>query len=70
MAAFCVMVLQLLLCNVLAVLRISGALEASTAVMSSMQQLLKIEDVSATMRELSQEMTKVSYNMKLGVMLT
>lgn len=64
------LVLQLLLCNVLAVLRISGALEASTAVMSSMQQLLKIEDVSATMRELSQEMTKVRYNTTLGVILS
>ncbi|KAF6017551.1 Vps24 [Bugula neritina] len=49
---------QMQMKNQLAVLRISGALEASTAVMSSMQQLLKIEDVSATMRELSQEMTK------------
>ena len=44
----------------LAVLRISGALQASTDVMQSMQQLLKVEDIGATMRELSQEMTKVS----------
>ena len=42
-----------------AVLRISGALEQSTEVMTSMQQLLKVEDISATMRELSQEMMKV-----------
>ena len=42
-----------------AVLRISGALEQSTEVMASMQQLLKVEDISATMRELSQEMMKV-----------
>ena len=42
-----------------AVLRISGALEQSTEVMATMQQLLKVEDISATMRELSQEMMKV-----------
>jgi len=49
---------QMQMKNQLAVLRISGALQQSTEVMATMQQLIKLEDVSATMRELSQEMMK------------
>lgn len=42
-------------------LRIAGALEKSTQVMNSMQQLVKVPEVMATMREMSKEMMKVSY---------
>ncbi|XP_067935799.1 charged multivesicular body protein 3-like [Watersipora subatra] len=49
---------QMQMKNQLAVLRISGALESSTEVMQSMQQLLNVQDIGATMRELSQEMMK------------
>ena len=40
-------------------LRIAGALEKSTQVMTSMQQLIKVPEVMATMREMSKEMMKV-----------
>ena len=40
-------------------LRIAGALEKSTQVMVSMQQLVKVPEVMATMREMSKEMMKV-----------
>lgn len=49
---------QMQMKNQLSVLRISGALEKSTEVMATMQQLVKVEDISSTMRELSQEMMK------------
>lgn len=42
----------------LANLRLSGALQKSAEVMKSMQALVKINDVAATMRELSKEMMK------------
>jgi len=42
----------------LAVLRMSGAMQQSAEVMKSMQQLCKVSEVSAAMRELSKEMTK------------
>jgi charged multivesicular body protein 3 len=42
-------------------LRIAGALQRSTEVMKAMQQLIKIPEVAATMRDLSKEMMKVLY---------
>lgn len=42
-----------------ATLRITGAMEKSAEVMKSMQQLVKIEEVAATMRDMSKEMMKV-----------
>ena len=47
--------------NISATLRIAGALEKSTDVMKSMQALIKIPEIQATMREMSKEMMKVSY---------
>ncbi|XP_063781121.1 charged multivesicular body protein 3 isoform X3 [Pseudophryne corroboree] len=44
--------------NQLAVLRVSGALQKSTEVMKAMQNLVKIPEIQATMRELSKEMMK------------
>lgn len=43
-----------------AVLRVAGALQKSTEVMKAMQNLVKIPEISATMRDLSKEMMKVS----------
>lgn len=45
--------------TVAANLRIAGALEKSTQVMVSMQQLVKVPEIMATMREMSKEMMKV-----------
>lgn len=45
--------------NVVATLRVAGSLSKSTEVMNAMQNLLKLSDVSETMRELSREMMKV-----------
>jgi len=42
----------------LATLRIAGALEQSTQVMTSMQALVKLPEINATMREMSKEMMK------------
>ncbi|XP_069779745.1 E3 ubiquitin-protein ligase RNF103 isoform X4 [Narcine bancroftii] len=44
--------------NQLAVVRVTGSLEKSTGVMKAMQNLVKIPEVQATMRELSKEMMK------------
>nr|CAG4648914.1 EOG090X0EF4 [Polyphemus pediculus] len=44
--------------NQLAVLRVAGSLQKSTEVMKAMQQLIKIPEVAATMRDLSKEMMK------------
>ncbi|XP_064200225.1 charged multivesicular body protein 3 isoform X3 [Anguilla rostrata] len=44
--------------NQLSVLRVAGALQKSTEVMKSMQSLVKIPEIQATMRELSKEMMK------------
>nr|XP_033808035.1 charged multivesicular body protein 3 isoform X8 [Geotrypetes seraphini] len=44
--------------NQLAVLRVAGSLQKSTEVMKAMQNLVKIPEIQATMRELSKEMTK------------
>ncbi|XP_074643453.1 charged multivesicular body protein 3-like [Tubulanus polymorphus] len=44
--------------NQLATLRIAGALEKSTEVMTSMQQLVKTKEIQATMMDLSREMMK------------
>nr|CAG4649721.1 EOG090X0EF4 [Scapholeberis mucronata]SVE93906.1 EOG090X0EF4 [Scapholeberis mucronata] len=44
--------------NQLATLRIAGSLQRSTEVMKAMQQLIKIPEVAATMRDLSKEMMK------------
>jgi len=46
--------------NQQATLRIAGALQKSTDVMKAMQQLIKVPEVAATMRDLSKEMMKVS----------
>lgn len=42
-----------------AVLRVAGSLQKSTEVMKAMQNLVKIPEIQATMRELSKEMMKV-----------
>ncbi|KAL3863302.1 hypothetical protein ACJMK2_005067 [Sinanodonta woodiana] len=44
--------------NQLATLRLAGALEKSTVVMKSMQSLIKVPEIMATMREMSKEMMK------------
>ncbi|XP_046905957.1 charged multivesicular body protein 3 isoform X1 [Hypomesus transpacificus] len=44
--------------NQLSVLRVAGALQKSTEVMKAMQNLVKIPEIQATMRELSKEMMK------------
>ncbi|XP_035273448.1 charged multivesicular body protein 3-like [Anguilla rostrata] len=44
--------------NQLSVLRVAGAMQKSTEVMKAMQNLVKIPEIQATMRELSQEMSK------------
>lgn len=44
--------------NQLAVLKVSGSLQRSTEVMKAMQNLVKIPEIQATMRELSKEMMK------------
>ncbi|KAJ8382456.1 hypothetical protein SKAU_G00032340 [Synaphobranchus kaupii] len=44
--------------NQLSVLRVAGSLQKSTEVMKSMQNLVKIPEIQATMRELSKEMMK------------
>lgn len=44
--------------NQLATLRIAGALAKSTEVMKSMQALIKIPEIQATMRDMSKEMMK------------
>ncbi|GFS16809.1 charged multivesicular body protein 3, partial [Elysia marginata] len=41
-----------------ATLRVAGALAKSTEVMQSMQQLIKLPEIQATMREMSKEMMK------------
>ncbi|XP_035744521.1 charged multivesicular body protein 3 isoform X7 [Egretta garzetta] len=46
--------------NQLAVLRVAGSLQKSTEVMKAMQNLVKIPEIQATMRELSKEMMKVA----------
>lgn len=40
-------------------LRMSGALAKSTDVMKTMNRLVQVPEIQATMRELSKEMTKV-----------
>lgn len=42
-----------------ATLRLAGALEKSTEVMQHMQKLVKVQEIQATMMELSKEMMKV-----------
>ncbi|KAK6622355.1 Charged multivesicular body protein 3 [Polyplax serrata] len=49
---------QLQMKNQLATLRVAGSLSKSTEVMNAMQNLLRLSDVSDTMRELSREMMK------------
>uniref|UniRef100_A0AC35TNU1 Deoxyribose-phosphate aldolase n=1 Tax=Rhabditophanes sp. KR3021 TaxID=114890 RepID=A0AC35TNU1_9BILA len=43
----------------LATIRMAGSIKSSTEVMKQMQSLIKIPEISATMREMSREMTKV-----------
>jgi len=45
-----------------ATLRMSGSLQQSAEVMRSMQELVKVSDVAASMRDLSREMMKVNVN--------
>lgn len=49
---------QLSMKNQLALLRVSGSLQKSTEVMKAMQNLIKIPEIQATMRDLSKEMMK------------
>lgn len=49
---------QLSMKQQLANLRIAGALEKSTQVMQSMQKLVKVPEIMATMRDMSKEMMK------------
>lgn len=44
--------------NQLALLRVAGSLQKSTEVMKAMQNLVKIPEIQATMRDLSKEMMK------------
>ncbi|XP_069488284.1 charged multivesicular body protein 3 isoform X2 [Ambystoma mexicanum] len=44
--------------NQLSVLRVAGSLQKSTEVMKAMQNLVKIPEIQATMRDLSKEMMK------------
>lgn len=44
--------------NQLSVLRVAGSLQKSTEVMKAMQNLVKVPEIQATMRELSKEMMK------------
>ena len=43
----------------LGMLRVTGCLEKSTAVMSAMSALVKLPEIRETMMEMSKEMTKV-----------
>lgn len=49
---------QLSMKNQLALLQVSGSLQKSTEVMKAMQNLIKIPEIQASMRELSKEMMK------------
>ncbi|CAL1575149.1 unnamed protein product [Knipowitschia caucasica] len=49
---------QLSMKNQLALVRVSGSLQKSTEVMKAMQNLVKIPEIQATMRDLSKEMMK------------
>lgn len=49
---------QLQMKNQLATLRIAGSLQSSTQVMQAMHSLVKLPEISQTMREMSMEMTK------------
>lgn len=49
---------QLQMKNQLATVRIAGALQKSTDVMQAMHALVKLPEISQTMREMSMEMTK------------
>ncbi|XP_031703554.1 charged multivesicular body protein 3 [Anarrhichthys ocellatus] len=49
---------QLSMKNQLALVRVAGSLQKSTEVMKAMQNLVKIPEIQATMRELSKEMMK------------
>ncbi|XP_062379805.1 charged multivesicular body protein 3 isoform X2 [Sardina pilchardus] len=44
--------------NQLSLLRVAGAIQKSTEVMKAMQNLVKVPEIQATMRELSKEMMK------------
>ncbi|CAB3369497.1 charged multivesicular body protein 3 [Cloeon dipterum] len=50
--------IQMQMKNQLATIRVAGALKKSTEVMTSMQHLVRVPEVAATMRELSREMMK------------
>lgn len=43
----------------LATIRMSGSLQKSTEVMQSMQKLVSVPEISATMRDMSREMMKM-----------
>lgn len=49
---------QLQMKNQLATLRVAGALEKSTEVMTAMQNLVKLPEIANVMREMSKEMMK------------
>lgn len=50
--------IQLSMKNQLSLLRVAGSLQKSTEVMKAMQNLVKVPEIQATMRELSKEMMK------------
>jgi len=50
--------IQMQMQNQLSVVKVTGALEASTHVMQAMQRLVKIPEIQATMMEMSKEMMK------------
>ncbi|KAG5671670.1 hypothetical protein PVAND_001858 [Polypedilum vanderplanki] len=49
---------QLQMAQQMATLKVSGSLQKSTEVMAAMQKLVKLPEISNTMREMSREMTK------------
>jgi charged multivesicular body protein 3 len=42
--------------------KVTGAFQKSTVIMKSTNQLVKLPELSATMRQMSMEMTKVGFN--------
>lgn len=48
-------------------MRLSGSLQKSAEVMKSMQELVKVSDVAASMRDMSREMMKVSISLHCDI---
>ena len=62
MLCFALSVREFCICVFVAVLKVAGAMQKSTEVMKAMQNLVKIPEIQANMRELSKEMMKVRGN--------